>query len=181
MTVRPAAAAVRLADPVDRSAFAQTCDGLFAFKGQFVLCRSKRRRLISQLVVLLGASLLSPASLPGGVRAASDEVLSGGGLYRVSARPVSSNPRIGRFHQWTIAISTTRGAPVSHARVSIAGGMPDHGHGLPSQPQVTRELRAGVYLVEGMRFNMRGAWELKVAIASPTGRDVATLAVRVDF
>src|SRR4249920_3274177 len=31
------------------------------------------------------------------------------------------------------------------------GGMPQHGHGLPTRPVVSRELADGTYLMEGMK------------------------------
>jgi hypothetical protein len=52
--------------------------------------------------------------------------------------------------------------------------MPEHGHGLPTQPRVRRALGDGVYEIEGLRFNMGGWWELKLAIESPAGADSVT-------
>ena len=49
--------------------------------------------------------------------------------------------------------------------------MPRHGHGLPTQPRVTREIDAGVYALEGMKFSMTGWWELKLSIQGPSGAD----------
>lgn len=51
--------------------------------------------------------------------------------------------------------------------------MPDHGHGLPTAPRVTRHLGGGRYLVEGMRFNMSGWWRLKFTVTVPVP-DTAT-------
>ena len=52
--------------------------------------------------------------------------------------------------------------------------MPQHGHGLPTRPRVTRSLGDGIYEIEGVRFNMGGWWEFKLAITAPTGSDVVT-------
>ena len=52
--------------------------------------------------------------------------------------------------------------------------MPQHGHGLPTRPRVTRNLGDGVYEIEGVRFNMGGWWELKLAIDSAAGADSVT-------
>ena len=52
------------------------------------------------------------------------------------------------------------GEIVSDAEVRISGGMPMHGHGLPTSPRVTKYLGNGKYLIEGVRFNMAGWWEL---------------------
>ena len=49
--------------------------------------------------------------------------------------------------------------------------MAQHGHGLPTRPQVTQELSDGTYLIEGMKFSMTGWWEIKLAIESPEGSD----------
>ena len=60
------------------------------------------------------------------------------------------------------------------ARIEVDGGMPQHGHGLPTRPQVTRELPGGGYLIEGMKFSMSGWWEVKLAIEGPAGADRVT-------
>lgn len=52
--------------------------------------------------------------------------------------------------------------------------MPQHGHGLPTQPRVTRELADGVYQLDGMKFSMTGWWEVKLAIDGPRGADKVT-------
>jgi hypothetical protein len=63
---------------------------------------------------------------------------------------------------------------VAQARIQVDGGMPQHGHGLPTKPQVTRELPDGGYLIEGMKFSMTGWWEIKLAIDGPAGADRVT-------
>ena len=70
------------------------------------------------------------------------------------------------------------GAPVHDARFAVDGGMPQHGHGLPTQPRVTRELADGTYLLEGMKFSMTGWWEVKLAIQGPHGADKVTFNTR---
>jgi hypothetical protein len=72
---------------------------------------------------------------------------------------------------------TLRGADgraIDEAQISIDGGMPQHGHGLPTRPRVTRNLGDGIYEIEGVRFNMGGWWEFKLAIAGPRGADTVT-------
>ena len=73
-----------------------------------------------------------------------------------------------------VRITDASGRPVELAEITIDGGMPQHGHGLPTQPRVKRALGDGVYEIEGVRFSMGGWWELKVAIAAPAGADVVT-------
>ncbi|MBS0403079.1 MAG: FixH family protein, partial [Proteobacteria bacterium] len=66
------------------------------------------------------------------------------------------------------------GTPVRGATFRVDGGMPQHGHGLPTQPRVTRELAPGTYALDGMKFSMTGWWELKLAIDGPQGADRVT-------
>ena len=73
-----------------------------------------------------------------------------------------------------VAVVDAAGTPVHNATIAVDGGMPQHGHGLPTQPRVTRNLGGGVYEISGLRFNMGGWWELKLAIATPAGNDNVT-------
>lgn len=73
-----------------------------------------------------------------------------------------------------IAVTDALGNPVEGAAIAVDGGMPAHGHGLPTRPRVTRELGDGAYLVEGLRFNMGGWWVLEFEVSAPVGTDRIT-------
>jgi hypothetical protein len=79
-----------------------------------------------------------------------------------------------RMQTIRVAITDAAGAPVDDATIKIDGGMPQHGHGLPTRPRVTRALGNGLYEIEGVRFNMGGWWEFKLAISAASGSDVVT-------
>ena len=96
------------------------------------------------------------------------------GRYIVTLRPPAAPPAINQIHAWQVTLSSPSGAPVSHAHITVDGGMPQHGHGLPTRPQVTRELADGTYLLEGMKFSMTGWWEIKLAIEATAGADKVT-------
>jgi hypothetical protein len=102
------------------------------------------------------------------------------GVYRVALIPPAQPPAINQMHSWKVKLATADGAPVAHARFAVDGGMPQHGHGLPTQPRVTRELEAGTYLLDGMKFSMTGWWELKLAIDAAGGPDKVTFNTVVD-
>jgi hypothetical protein len=93
------------------------------------------------------------------------------GLYRAAIVPEGDSIPQGKLQKWTLHLNSASGAPVSAARVAIDGGMPQHGHGLPTKPRVTRELGNGDYLVEGMKFNMGGWWVVKFNVSSAVGND----------
>jgi hypothetical protein len=74
---------------------------------------------------------------------------------------------LNRLHRWRLLLSDLHGAPVTGARIEVAGHMPGHVHGLPTQPRVTRMLAPGVYLVEGLKFQMEGWWVMQFEIVPP--------------
>jgi hypothetical protein len=102
------------------------------------------------------------------------------GRYVVQMQPPASPPAINQIHAWQIKLTSPDGTPVRDARIAVDGGMPQHGHGLPTHPQVTRELADGTYLMEGMKFSMTGWWEIKLAVQAPEGADTAVFNVVVD-
>ena len=94
-----------------------------------------------------------------------------GRAYLTTISPNVDPVSVGPLHTWTVELKTADGKPVDGASVAINGGMPQHGHGLPTAPQVTRNLGEGRYLVEGMKFNMPGWWTIEVEVGGPAGRD----------
>lgn len=96
------------------------------------------------------------------------------GFYVASLAADHSPVPVGAIHSWTVKVTTPDGKPADAVAISIDGGMPQHGHGLPTKPEVTRDLGAGRHLIEGMKFNMAGWWTLTVSINGPKGADKAT-------
>lgn len=78
---------------------------------------------------------------------------------------------INRIHRWVVRVETGDGEPVPAADITIRGGMPEHDHGLPTRPRVTRVLGDGNYLIEGVRFHMAGRWEVILGIETESRRD----------
>jgi len=70
--------------------------------------------------------------------------------YVVELQPPSPTPAINQMHSWQVRLASPNGQPITRAHIEVDGGMPQHGHGLPTHPQVTREVADGVYLLEGM-------------------------------
>lgn len=96
---------------------------------------------------------------------------SAGGAYRATILPAGDTIPQGRLQQWTLHLETAAGAPVDSAAIVVDGGMPQHGHGLPTRPRVTRALGNGDHLVEGMKFNMGGWWVVTFRVDGAAGRD----------
>ncbi|HEX7705239.1 MAG TPA: FixH family protein [Thermoanaerobaculia bacterium] len=98
---------------------------------------------------------------------------SSAGLYTAVLQPTESlRPR--KLQTVQVTLTDAKGQSVDGAVITIDGGMPQHGHGLPTQPRVTKALGNGEYVIEGVRFNMGGWWEFKLAIAGKEGADTVT-------
>jgi len=79
--------------------------------------------------------------------------------YRVSYKSKVEPVPLNRIHSWVLHVEALDGKPVEKARIGVYGGMPKHKHGLPTQPAIS-ELGKGDYLVEGLKFSMKGWWQM---------------------
>ena len=93
------------------------------------------------------------------------------GLFNVSYTASTGTVPINQMHQWTLHVETANGQPVEDATITIDGDMPQHGHGLPTQPRVTKYLGNGDYLVDGMKFQMGGWWLMDFTISTNSQSD----------
>lgn len=84
-----------------------------------------------------------------------------------------------RLQSLRISVVDSTGVPVEGATMTIGGGMPQHGHGLPTRPRMTKAITAGTYEIEGVRFNMGGWWELKFAVVGAASADSVTFNIRL--
>jgi hypothetical protein len=104
---------------------------------------------------------------------------SEGGRYRATIRPQGDSIPKGRLQRWTLHLETADGRALDSATIAVDGGMPQHGHGLPTKPRVTRALGNGEHLVEGMKFNMGGWWVVKFRVAAAAGTDSLVFNLRL--
>lgn len=144
----------------------------------------QRRKHGYSLIGIAAAALMALASLTAcsmvhGVKkpAASEfglgpRVSSQGRYVAVLSPAESLRPR--RLQTIEVALRDANGQAVDGAQITIDGGMPQHGHGLPTRPRVTKNLGSGAYVIEGVRFNMGGWWELRLAINGTAGADTIT-------
>lgn len=100
--------------------------------------------------------------------------LSEKGLYEVAIAPEAETAEQNALHSWVVTLLTPQGETVDGAVIAVDGGMPQHGHGLPTAPQMTEQLGEGRYRIEGMKFSMSGWWELRFDISSAAGADSVT-------
>ncbi len=104
----------------------------------------------------------------------SDEKLTDNKIFSISYKSMSEPVPINRIHTWELSVKTADSRPVSGADISLDGDMPEHGHGMPTQPEVTGDLGKGKYLVEGIKFSMPGWWVMKFNIKAGDREDSVT-------
>jgi hypothetical protein len=117
----------------------------------------------------MGAAVQKPASTEFGLGPRQ----SANRTYTVVLRPMEPL-RLRKLQTVRMLVLDANGQPVEGARITVDGGMPEHAHGLPTQPRVERSLGGGMYDIEGLRFSMGGWWELKLSIEAAGGADRVT-------
>ena len=118
----------------------------------------------SHAMMLFGTGAPRPAAAEFGLGPRS----SAHGRYVATLEPERAlRPR--QTQTVRVRILDSDGRPIENAAITIDGGMPQHGHGLPTRPRVTRHIGGGTYVIEGVRFNMGGWWEFKVSVAAAAG------------
>ena len=123
----------------------------------------------AHMMMMVGTGAKRPAATEFGLGPRS----STNRLYIATIEPARElKPR--QMQSVLVRVTDTDGHPVDGAKLTIDGGMPQHGHGLPTRPRMTRTVSAGTYEIEGVRFNMGGWWEFKVTIATGRGEDSVT-------
>jgi hypothetical protein len=105
--------------------------------------------------------------------------LTRSGYYRVSYSSMLEPLTINQIHNWLFHVEFADGGFVNDATVSVTGGMPEHNHGLPTDPRMTQSLGDGDYVLEGMRFHMSGYWELTVTIVADGRRDTVIIPLTI--
>ena len=142
--------------------------------------RSKAKRMLLWIGAVLGGLILVSAISMGVMMAmnpipadldTSTTRSSDNGLFKVSYTPSSDTIPVNQMHQWTLHVETADGQPVENATITLDGDMPQHGHGLPTRPQVTKYLGNGDYLIEGLKFQMGGWWVMDFVITAQDQSD----------
>lgn len=96
------------------------------------------------------------------------------GFYNVSYTSLIDPISINQIHSWTVHVESADGQPIENATIRVDGDMPQHGHGLPTRPQVTSYLGNGDYRVEGLKFHMPGWWIVEFDIEAGGQNDHVT-------
>ncbi|MGF1727014.1 FixH family protein [Photobacterium nomapromontoriensis] len=82
--------------------------------------------------------------------------------YKITAQPIEKSIKLNKIQSWSITIKDNTGAPVQGLSFEVNGGMPTHQHGFPTQPKLIQEAMPGEYIIDGLKFNMTGRWEIEL-------------------
>lgn len=126
--------------------------------------------IVLLVLIAAGAMILTMSYVPSDLDYSTTR-LTEQQVFRVTYVSNLGTVPVNQMQSWTLHIETFDGKPVDNATITLDGDMPQHGHGLPTRPQVTRNLGNGDYLVEGLKFHMPGWWVMDFEITSGEQRD----------
>ena len=106
-------------------------------------------------------------------------ILSHAGDPVVTYSTPDGPPEINQMHSWILHIETAASDKIEGAQILVTGGMPEHDHGLATEPRVTADLGGGDYRLEGLRFHMQGSWEIVLTITTDKGSSTVTIALQL--
>ena len=100
------------------------------------------------------------------------EKLSDKGLFRVFVEPkdpvVSGEdqaaPPFNKIHTWIVSVQPVDGSSPDDIKLEFFGGMPLHNHGFPTSPKISKIDESGEFLLNGVKFSMKGWWQFAFAI-----------------
>lgn len=121
----------------------------------------------------MAAASLARSDIPAGLDRSLDRATDRAKFHVRIASTTGSIP-LHKVHQWRAVITDADGRPVTGAAIRVSGGMPQHGHGLPTAPTASPAQEPGSYVLNGVKFSMDGWWELKLTIAAGGVTDSVT-------
>ncbi|KWU23035.1 Auxin-binding protein [Burkholderia sp. MS389] len=144
--------------------------------------KSIRRRIVMLAFAGSGIAMLGACGAPAEQPAPAGLNLSltqatASGAYVVTLEPPTTPPPLNRIHAWTVIVKRASGEPVRGARIDVGGGMPQHGHGLPTRPRVIDGDANGTYRLQGMKFSMPGWWTITLKVRDAQRDDDVTFNV----
>ena len=91
------------------------------------------------------------------------------GRYLVHLDDVPAALKSSTMQTWCVRVTDANGKAVRGIKLDFIGGMPQHGHGLPSVPAVTAKGGKCPYRIDGIEFHMPGVWQVGFVVTTRSG------------
>lgn len=144
--------------------------------------------MMAWLWLALACSGPAPAPAVEAPPAWGAEKLTQSGQYFVSLEMTPAPPGMGELFRVSATLKDKDRVPIEDAQVVLAARMPQHNHGMetdpiadpglcpsapadPGAPAVRCTHASGVYSYDGFKFHMGGEWTITVDVAGPRGPD----------
>jgi hypothetical protein len=105
--------------------------------------------------------------------------MSGHKHFKVMYESLVGRLPLNKIHSWKLSVQDDKGNAVNGAKITVVGDMPEHGHGLPTNPEVSKDSGPGAYRVDGMKFSMPGWWVITFNIKAGEMQDSVSFNVQV--
>jgi hypothetical protein len=79
-------------------------------------------------------------------------------------------PLVGAFQECSLHLDSPQALPAD-LQIAVDGGMPAHGHGLPTAPQAIATGKPGEFRIDGLKYSMSGEWVLGFLLQSGSTQD----------
>ncbi len=132
---------------------------------QYLFMSGRLQRWFGTAAAVAGLLLIAPAA--------------GAQQFTVTYSTPDGPVEINRMHSWILHVEDASGTPVEGAEIEVDGGMPAHDHGLPTAPRVTEDLGDGDYRLDGVRFHMRGRWQMYFTIRSGDTEETVVISLEL--
>ncbi|WMP18690.1 hypothetical protein [Thiothrix lacustris] len=94
---------------------------------------------------------------------------SSSGRYQATLT-CATPPIVMAFQDCTLTLTSPQALP-SDLLIAVDGGMPAHGHGLPTAPQAVPTHNPGEFRIDGLKYSMLGEWILGFLLHSAASDD----------
>lgn len=91
------------------------------------------------------------------------------GKYVVHLDDVPTALKSSTMQTWCVRVTDSQGKVARGIKLDFTGGMPQHGHGLPSVPATTVKNGKCPYRIDGIEFHMPGVWQVGFVITTRSG------------
>lgn len=99
--------------------------------------------------------------------------------YQLEGSAEMKQVPLNKIHQWVLTLTKIDNVPIKGISVEVYPDMPEHLHGMSTQPLAREGDKPGEYIIEGMNFHMPGWWVVTLDISKGGMRDLVRFNVIV--